>query len=100
MLSTPETLEGKEIVLAGGSGGIGSATAEQLLAERARLVISYHANRDRTARWEPVATVIQSDLTIAADRQRLLDAAPNLYSVVVFTGDAARFADPAQAEAA
>ena len=99
-MSTPETLEGKEIVLAGGSGGIGSAAAEQLLAERGRLVISYHANRDRAPRWEPVATVLQADLTIAADRQRLLDAAPNLYALVVFAGDPARFADPAQAEAA
>ena len=96
----PETLEGREIVLAGGSGGIGSAAADELLAERARLVISYHANRDRAARWEPAATIIQADLAIAADRKRLLDAAPNLYGLVVFTGDPARFADPAQAEAA
>jgi NAD(P)-dependent dehydrogenase (short-subunit alcohol dehydrogenase family) len=100
MLSTPETLEGREVILAGGSGGIGSEVAGQLLAERARLVISYRASRERAARWESSATVLQADLTIAADRVRLLEAAPNLYALVVFTGDPARVVDASQTEAA
>ena len=63
------------MVLAGGSGGIGSAVVEQLIEEGARLVISYRANRDRAARWEGTATVIQADLAESAGRTRLLDAA-------------------------
>jgi NAD(P)-dependent dehydrogenase (short-subunit alcohol dehydrogenase family) len=93
-------LTGREVVLAGGSGGIGSAVAQQLIDEGARLVIGYRANRDRAARWEPAATVVQSDLTDPAGRVRLLDAAPQIYGLVVFTGDPARVSDPAETEAA
>jgi 3-oxoacyl-[acyl-carrier protein] reductase len=96
----PDSLKGREVILAGGAGGIGSALAQQLAAEGARLVISYRADRDRAARWEPCATVLQADLTQAPDRTRLLDAAPNLYALVVFTGDPARVSDPSKTEAA
>ena len=41
----PDSLKDKEIVLAGGSGGLGSVAAAQLLGEGARLVIGYRANR-------------------------------------------------------
>jgi 3-oxoacyl-[acyl-carrier protein] reductase len=99
-LSTPDSLKGRELILAGGSGGIGAAVARQLRDEGARLVISYHANRDRAAQWEGSGRVIQADLTKAADRSRLLDAASSLYGLVVFTGDPARFVDPSQLEAA
>jgi len=44
--------------------------------------------------------VIQADLSSAADRVRLLAAAPELYGLVVLAGDPARVADPAQTEAA
>ena len=43
----PETLRGKQIVLAGGSGGLGSATAELLAGEGAELIVSYRANAAR-----------------------------------------------------
>jgi 3-oxoacyl-[acyl-carrier protein] reductase len=99
-LPTPDSLQGREVVLAGGSGGIGSATAEQLVEEGVRLVIGYRANRDRAARWEGVAAVIQSDLSEPAGRAQLLDASPQLYGLVVFAGDPARVADPSQTEAA
>jgi NAD(P)-dependent dehydrogenase (short-subunit alcohol dehydrogenase family) len=95
-----DSLKGREIVLVGGAGGIGSAVAESLLLEGARLVISYRANRDRAARWEDRAAVVQADLSSAADRVRLLAAAPELYGLVVLAGDPARVADPAQTEAA
>jgi NAD(P)-dependent dehydrogenase (short-subunit alcohol dehydrogenase family) len=88
------------VILAGGSGGIGASVATQLCEEGARLVISYHVNRDRAAQWEDSATVVQADLTSAADRARLLDAAGSLYGLVVFTGDPARVSDPSQLESA
>jgi NAD(P)-dependent dehydrogenase (short-subunit alcohol dehydrogenase family) len=99
-LPQSDSLEGREIVLAGGSGGIGSAVAELLLAEASRLVISYRANRDRAERWRDTTRVIQADLAAADDRARLLDAAPQMYGLVVLSGDPARFSDPAQIEEA
>jgi NAD(P)-dependent dehydrogenase (short-subunit alcohol dehydrogenase family) len=92
----PETLRGREIVLVGGSGGLGSAAAELLAAEGARLVIGYRANSERAQSWTGAATLVLADLTRATDRRRLLDAAPALYGLVVFAGDPARVSDPAQ----
>jgi hypothetical protein len=40
---------------------------------------------------------VRADLAVAADRTRLLDAAPALYGLAVFTGDPVRIADPEQA---
>jgi 3-oxoacyl-[acyl-carrier protein] reductase len=99
-LSPPDSLRHKEVILAGGSGGIGSAVAEMLLAEGVRLVISFRANRERAARWQSAATVAQAELASAEDRARLLDAAPALYGLVVLAGDPARFGDPLQLEPA
>lgn len=96
----PESLAGKEVVLAGGSGGIGSALTEVLLAEGTRLVVSYRANADRASKWRPAATILEADLGRSADRGRLLDAAPSLYGLVVLAGDPARVSDAAQTEAA
>src|SRR5436305_6610857 len=96
----PDTLRGREIVLAGGSGGLGSAAAELLAAEGARLVIGYRRNAERAERWSDRAAVRQADLAKADDRRRLLDAAPALYGVVVFAGDPARVSDPSQLEQA
>jgi NAD(P)-dependent dehydrogenase (short-subunit alcohol dehydrogenase family) len=88
----------RQIVLAGGSGGIGSAVAGDLIAEGARVVVSYRVHRDRAAQLEPAATVLAADLTQPDDRIHLLDAAPHLYGLVVFTGDPARVSDPSQLE--
>ena len=92
------SLEGREVVLVGGAGGLGSATAELLSSERARLIATYHTHADRARRLEPAATVMSADLTSAADRARVLDAAPALYALVVFPGYPARIADPAETE--
>jgi NAD(P)-dependent dehydrogenase (short-subunit alcohol dehydrogenase family) len=72
-------LRDRQIVLAGGSGGIGSAAAGLLAGEGARLVISYFRNAARAEAWRTRAAVVQADLTQAADRARLLDAGPELY---------------------
>ncbi len=90
-----ESLRGKEIVLAGGSGGLGSAAAEMLAAEGAKLAISYLSRAGRAERLRPMASVVQADLARPEDRRRLLDAAPALYGLVVFSGIPARVEDPA-----
>ena len=94
----PDELRGREIVLAGGSGGLGSAAAELLAAEGARLIVSYRSGAARAAKLAGIATLVQCDLTHAADRTRLLDAAPDLYGLVVFTGDPARVKNPEELE--
>lgn len=94
----PETLRGREIVLAGGAGGLGAATAEMLAAEGARLIVTYTRNAARAARLAGIAQVLRTDLTVPAERKMLLDAAPNLYGLVVFAGDPARVAGPEQTE--
>lgn len=94
------TLAGREIVLAGGAGGLGAATARLLSEEGARLIISYCRNAERARALESLGSVLQADLRLEADRRRLLDAAHQLYAVVVFAGDPARVRDPAQLETA
>lgn len=93
-----DSLRDRKIVLAGGAGGLGSATADALAAEGARLVISYHSHPEKAAKWAGAATVLHADVTVAEDRRRLLDASPALYGLVVFTGDAARVTEPSETE--
>jgi NAD(P)-dependent dehydrogenase (short-subunit alcohol dehydrogenase family) len=71
-------LEGLEILLVGGAGGLGSASAELLQAEGANVVISSRQHG------------LCADITRAEDRERLLAAAPNLYGLIVFAGSPAR----------
>ncbi len=94
----PDSLCGRQIVLAGGSGGLGSVTAAMLAEEGAALVISYRANADRARRVAAPARLVQADLTVAADRKRLLDACPELYGLVVFSGEPARVPNPSRLE--
>ena len=87
-------------MLAGGSGGLGSAVAGLLASEGAKLVVSYLANRERAERLRGSAQIVQADLAVDADRKGLLDAAPEIYGLVVFAGDPARVpqgADPREA---
>ena len=93
-----ESLKGREIILAGGTGGLGSAVASLLIAEGARVVLSFRTNHERAARWQGSATLVEADLTDPAARLRLLNAAPHLYGLVVLAGDPARVADPSQTE--
>ena len=88
--SVSENLAGRQIVLGGGSGGLGSVTAELLAREGVDLVVSYLSNRERAARLSPIAKVMQADLNSAEDRARLLDAAPRLYGLAIFSGDPVR----------
>ncbi|MCS7024623.1 MAG: SDR family oxidoreductase [Bryobacteraceae bacterium] len=88
------TLHNREVILAGGSGGLGAATAELLACEQARLTISYYSQADRAQRLASLGKVVRADLRSASDRLALLQEAPHLYGLVVFTGDPARPADP------
>ena len=92
----PQTLRDCEVVLAGGSGGLGSATARLLAAEGARLVIGYRSNRERAESLGHLT--VQADLADPAARSRLLDAAPQIYGLAVFAGDPSRVTDPAALE--
>jgi NAD(P)-dependent dehydrogenase (short-subunit alcohol dehydrogenase family) len=94
------TLRDRQIVLAGGAGGLGSAATELLAAEGARVVFSYRRNRERAEKLAPLGTMVQADLASAADRSRLLDAAPSLFGLAVFTGNPARVASEDRLEAA
>ncbi len=85
-----DTLRGRDIVLAGGTGGLGSETAHLLAAEGAQVVAGFKSDSARAAALADVATLVQADITVAADRAKLLAAAPALYGVVVFAGRAAR----------
>jgi NAD(P)-dependent dehydrogenase (short-subunit alcohol dehydrogenase family) len=71
-------LDGLRILLAGGGGGLGSATADLLRAEGGEVVISSRSHG------------IRADITKAEDRKRLLDSVAALYGLVVFTGSPAR----------
>lgn len=88
-----EPLAGRQVVLAGGSGGLGSETARWLAAERVELIIGYRSNAGAARAAASSAKLVQGDLTLAADRARLLDAAPRIYGLVVLAGDAARVKD-------
>ncbi len=84
------SLRGLEIVLAGGTGGLGSETARMLVRDGARITASYKSNRTRAEELGKGEAVMQADLSNAEDRSRLLAAAPALYGLVVFSGSPAR----------
>ena len=94
------SLQDKNILLAGGTGGLGSAVAALLLEEGANLTLSFHHQESRARKWQPRAALIQADITSGADRTRLLDATNSLYALVILAGDPARVTDPSQLESA
>jgi NAD(P)-dependent dehydrogenase (short-subunit alcohol dehydrogenase family) len=71
-------LDGLEILLVGGAGGLGSATAELLAHEGANVTISSRQHG------------IRADITVAEDRKQLLDSVPALYGLVILAGNPAR----------
>jgi 3-oxoacyl-[acyl-carrier protein] reductase len=88
----------RRIVLVGGSGGLGRATAEHLAAGGAELVISFYQQRERAERLKAIARIVQADITRPEDRVGLLDAAGSFDGLAVFTGAPARVTDPSQLE--
>jgi NAD(P)-dependent dehydrogenase (short-subunit alcohol dehydrogenase family) len=96
----PESLRGKQILLVGGAGGLGAASTRLLAAEGAILIVSYRSRQDRAREFQTSAQLVQADITKKEDRDRLLDAAPGLYGLVVFAGDPARSKNPEELESA
>ena len=90
------SIEGLSIIIAGGSGGLGSVTTRKLAEEGARITVSYRSNRERAEKLAGIAQVVRADLGMERDRSALLDAAPELFGLVVFTGDPARVSDAAK----
>jgi len=69
-------LDGLEILLVGGAGGLGSASAQLLTADGAQLIVTSRRHG--------------FDITKAENRKAHLDSVPNLYGLVVFAGAPAR----------
>lgn len=88
-------LHDRVVVLAGGTGGLGAASARLLAAHGVRLVLGYRSNRERAESLarECGAAACQADICTANGRRALLDAAPGLYGLVVFAGDPGRGAE-------
>lgn len=66
-------LSGRQIILAGGSGGLGSATAEMLASEGAQLIVSYRSNAARAQALAGIARLIQTALDVARAVRFLLE---------------------------
>jgi 3-oxoacyl-[acyl-carrier protein] reductase len=86
------------VLLAGGSGGLGRATAALLASEGVELVVSYLSNAERAEGMRPIARVVQADITKQDDRCRLLANAGAIDGLVVFTGNPARVTSDDQME--
>ena len=71
-------LEGLRVLLVGGAGGLGAATAHLLRTEGADVIISSRSHGTR------------ADITKHEDRARLLDSVTGLYGLVLFAGNPAR----------
>ena len=98
-LSSEQTLSGKTVILAGGSGGLGTATATLLARQGVRLVIGYRSNRER-------AQALQNKLEQSGGKVELVEGDLNrkevcddlvrratagaLAGAAVFVGDPAR----------
>ena len=67
-------LAGKRVLVTGGSGGIGAATARAFAGEGCRVAVHYHRGRERAeavAGEQDGAIVVQADLTREDDTDRL-----------------------------
>jgi NAD(P)-dependent dehydrogenase (short-subunit alcohol dehydrogenase family) len=76
-------LQGRDIILAGGTGGLGSATASPLAEEGANLVLSYRVNLEKAGNFR----AIRADLSRAEDRTALLDSVSELYGLAILPAD-------------
>lgn len=95
----PDALADREIVVAGGTGGLGSATVRLLASGGARVVAGYLRPRD-DAPFGASVGMVQGDITSEEGRKKLLAAAPRLYGLVVFPGSPARVAHPSKLDEA
>src|SRR5262245_18683504 len=98
---TSKNLQGKTVVLAGGSGGLGAAVADDLAARGAIPVIGCKSNRDRAEalarslfeKYGIRAPIVAGDILENSVREQLLDRAQqagSLYGLVSLVGHPAR----------
>jgi NAD(P)-dependent dehydrogenase (short-subunit alcohol dehydrogenase family) len=97
-----KTLRGKTIVVAGGSGGLGAATAVLLAAEGADLILGYRKNRERAEqlartlreKYSCQITLVAGDLaafeTRAAYTVAAVGSGSPFLGAAIFPGDPAR----------
>ena len=92
-------LRNRTVVVAGGSGGLGSHTVGLLVRDGARVVVGYRSNRQRaeglrSAVLEELGAeieLVEGDVSEAATRNRLLDrGGDTFYGLVCFSGDPGR----------
>jgi len=88
-------MKGKVVILAGGSGGLGTAVAEALVERGANPVIGCRSNRERAENLSRRlgAPLVVGDILDESVRRRLLDEAQNageLYGLVPLVGHPAR----------
>lgn len=95
------TLAGKVVLIAGATGGLGSATAALLVHEGATVVLGYRTNRARAEALKAALAaygngsigLVEGDLAEPVVRERYLAAAAEqgeLYGLVSLMGDPAR----------
>jgi NAD(P)-dependent dehydrogenase (short-subunit alcohol dehydrogenase family) len=98
---TSETIKGKTVILAGGSGGLGAAVAEDLAARGAIPILGCKNNRDRAEalarslfdKYGVAAPVVVGDILDHAVRHELIEQgrrAGVLYGMVPLVGHPAR----------
>lgn len=97
-----KALQGSTVIVAGGTGGLGAATASLLAREGAHLVIGYRQDRERADRFRSAIeaqfgrklALVEGDLCDPGVRQQFLDAARPLGTPIsgaaIFAGDPAR----------
>ena len=96
------SLEGRSVLVAGGTGGLGSAAVALLARDGARVVTGYHADRARAealkqaleARYKTTIHLVEGDITDAGARARYVETADALgdgiYGLACLSGDPAR----------
>ncbi|MBI4463219.1 MAG: SDR family oxidoreductase [Acidobacteria bacterium] len=100
------SLADKVVLLAGGTGGLGSVTAFLLAQEGARLVLGYRSNRARAQELQgtlgTLVELVEGDLSepgVAEEYVRRATALSSLTGVAIFAGDPARGPGASSAEA-
>lgn len=96
------SLAGRVVLIAGGTGGLGSATVALLARDGATVVAGYRQDRQRAealkqaveARYEATVHLVEGDIADPVVRARYVETADvlgeGLYAMVCFTGDPAR----------
>ena len=96
------SLAGRVVLVAGGTGGLGSATVALLARDGATVVAGYREDRQRAetlkqaveARYKATIYLVEGDIADPVVRARYVDAADalgeGLYAMACFTGDPAR----------